>query len=70
LSIAPKESCIIIEDSTNGVQAAKAAGIFCVGYNSVHSESQDLADADIIINHFKELNFNNVQSLDSKLWKN
>jgi beta-phosphoglucomutase-like phosphatase (HAD superfamily) len=52
LSIAPKESCII-EDSTNGVQAAKAAGIFCVGYNSVHSESQDLADADIIINHFK-----------------
>jgi beta-phosphoglucomutase-like phosphatase (HAD superfamily) len=66
LSIAPKESCII-EDSTNGVQAAKAAGIFCVGYNSVLN--QDL-DADIIINHFKELNFNNVQPLDSKLWKN
>jgi beta-phosphoglucomutase-like phosphatase (HAD superfamily) len=64
LSIAPKESCIIIEDSTNGVQAAKAAGIFCVGYNSVHSESQDLMDI------IKELNFNNVQSLDSKLWKN
>jgi HAD superfamily hydrolase (TIGR01509 family) len=29
LSIAPKESCIVIEDSTNGVKAAKAAGILC-----------------------------------------
>lgn len=67
LSNAPKECCIVIEDSTNGVKAAKAAGIFCVGYNSVHSESQDLADADIIINHFKELNFNKVKSLNSKL---
>jgi HAD superfamily hydrolase (TIGR01509 family) len=24
-----KESCIVIEDSTNGVKAAKAAGILC-----------------------------------------
>jgi HAD superfamily hydrolase (TIGR01509 family) len=67
LSNAPKECCIVIEDSTNGIKAAKAAGIFCVGYNSVHSESQNLADADIIINHFKELNFNTVKSLNSKL---
>lgn len=67
LSNAPKQCCIVIEDSTNGVKAAKAAGIFCVGYNSVHSESQDLADADFIINHFKELNFNKVKSLNSKL---
>ena len=33
LSIAPIENCIVIEDSTNGVLAAKAAGIYCVGYN-------------------------------------
>ena len=31
LSIAPKENCIVIEDSANGIQAAVAAGIFCVG---------------------------------------
>jgi beta-phosphoglucomutase-like phosphatase (HAD superfamily) len=43
----------VIEDSTNGVKAAKAAGIFCVGYNSIHSEAQDLSKADVIINHFK-----------------
>ena len=67
LSIAPKESCIVIEDSTNGVKAAKSAGIFCVGYNSIHSEAQDLSKADIIINHFNELDIDLVRNLDSKL---
>ena len=61
LSIAqPKEKCIIIEDSTNGVKAAKAAGIFCIGYNSVHTKAQDLTDASIVINHFDELNYQKV----------
>jgi HAD superfamily hydrolase (TIGR01509 family) len=55
LSDAPKENCIVIEDSTNGVKAAKAAGIFCVGYNSVHSKNQNLDLADRIISHFEEL---------------
>lgn len=60
LSIAPKSNCIVIEDSTNGIKAAKAAGIYCVGYNSIHSKLQDLSDADVIINHFDELNFEKV----------
>ncbi len=54
LSIAPKKS-IVIEDSTNGVIAAKAAGIFCVGYCSENSKLQDLSMADMIIHHFNEL---------------
>ena len=57
LSTAPKENCIVIEDSTNGVRASKAADIFCVGYNSFHSKDQDLSEADVIINHFDELNY-------------
>ena len=64
LSIAPKENCIVIEDSTNGVKAAKAAGIFCVGYNSEHSKDQNLAEADVVINHFKELNAKVVSALN------
>lgn len=60
LSIASKENCIVIEDSTNGVKAAKAAGIFCVGYNSVNSKLQDLSTADVVINHFDELSFEKV----------
>lgn len=70
LSIAPKESCIVIEDSTNGIKAAKAAGILCVGYNSIHSEAQDLSEADVVINHFNELGFNTVTNIDSKLRNN
>ena len=70
LSIAPKENCIVIEDSTNGIKAAKAAGIFCVGYNSIHSEAQDLSEADVVINHFNELGFEAVTNIDSKLRNN
>jgi HAD superfamily hydrolase (TIGR01509 family) len=70
LSIAPKGNCIVIEDSTNGIKAAKAAGIFCVGYNSIHSEAQDLSEADVVINHFNELSFNAVTNIDSKLRNN
>ena len=63
LSITPKENCIVIEDSTNGVLAAKAAGIFCVGYNSIHSKLQDLSKADTVINHFDELNYTIISEL-------
>lgn len=64
LSTAPKENCIVIEDSTNGVKAAKAAGIFCVGYVSVHSKDQNLDEADCIINHFNQLNAQAVKILN------
>jgi HAD superfamily hydrolase (TIGR01509 family) len=57
LSLAPKKNCIVIEDSTNGIRAAKAAGIFCVGYNSENSKLQDLTLADVVVNNLEELNF-------------
>jgi beta-phosphoglucomutase len=60
MSIAFKENCIVIEDSTNGVKAAKAAGIYCVGYNSIHSKLQDLSAADVVINHFNEIDYETV----------
>jgi HAD superfamily hydrolase (TIGR01509 family) len=64
LSEAPKEKCIVIEDSTNGIQAAKAAGIFCIGYKSKHSKDQILDDADKVIHHFGELNANIIKILN------
>lgn len=57
LSEAPKGNCIVIEDSTNGVRAAKAAGIYCIGYNSLNSKHQDLSEADLLITDFKEFDF-------------
>ena len=64
LSIAPKDNCIVIEDSTNGVKAAKAAGIYCVGYISEHSKDQHLDEADLVINHFKELTAEVIRTLN------
>lgn len=63
LSVSPKEECIVIEDSTNGIKAAKAAGIYCVGYISENSRLQELAEADVVVNNFKDLNFERVKSL-------
>jgi HAD superfamily hydrolase (TIGR01509 family) len=60
ISMSNKENCIVIEDSTNGIVAAKAAGIYCVGYNSEHSKLQDLSLADLVVNHFDELNFEKI----------
>jgi HAD superfamily hydrolase (TIGR01509 family) len=50
-----KSNCIVIEDSTNGIQAANAAEIFCVGYKSVNSKNQNYETADLVIQHFDEL---------------
>jgi len=64
LSVAPKSECIVIEDSTNGIKAAKAAGLFCIGYDSVHSKLQDLSEADLVIAHFDELDYEKVKNLN------
>ena len=63
LSKTPVENCIVIEDSTNGIIAAKAAGIYCVGYESVNSKLQDYSLADLVISHFNELNFEIIKGL-------
>ena len=51
----PKENCIVIEDSDNGVKAANDAGIFVFGYRNPMAEDQTLENADFIINNFKRL---------------
>jgi HAD superfamily hydrolase (TIGR01509 family) len=57
------EHCIVIEDSTNGILAAKAAGIYCVGYDSFNTKLQDYSKADKIIKDFSELNFEIIKNI-------
>ena len=59
------ENCIVIEDSTNGIMSAKAAGIYCIGYDSFHSKNQDYSLANEVISDFKELNFDRILSINN-----
>jgi len=43
------EECIVIEDSHNGVTAAKAAGIPVVATTNFYTEREDLREADLIV---------------------
>lgn len=63
LAQTPVENCIVIEDSTNGILAAKAAGIYCIGYDSFHSKMQDYSNADKVIRHFNELNYDTIRTI-------
>ena len=49
------ENCAVIEDSTNGIYAAKSAGMYCIAFAGPGSEHQDQSQADRIINDFKEV---------------
>ena len=57
------DNCMVIEDSTSGIAAAKAANIYCVGYNSPHSKNQDYSRANLVINDFREIRFDVIQKL-------
>ncbi|CAH8770412.1 HAD family hydrolase [Paenibacillus dendritiformis] len=54
LNIKPNE-CWVLEDSKNGVQAAKAAGMKCIGFINQNSGNQDLSRADIIVNNIRDI---------------
>ena len=63
LSGSPVTECIVIEDSTNGIKASRAAGIFCVGYKSANTAPQELGEANLVISHFDELNAEKIKTL-------
>ena len=63
LSKNEKASCIVIEDSTNGVKAACAAGIYCLGYNSENSKLQNLDGAGVLLDDFNKINAQYIKEL-------
>ncbi|TXD70764.1 HAD family hydrolase [Aequorivita lipolytica] len=54
------DNCMVIEDSTNGIAAAKAANIYCVGFKSPHSVNQNYSKADRVIMSFDEILFSKL----------
>lgn len=62
LSGVSKTECFVIEDATNGILAAKAAGLFCVAYDGGHSHDQEYSQADRIVTDFESLRIKNLKS--------
>lgn len=64
LGVSPEE-CIVIEDSFNGIKAAKAANMTCIGFYNPHSGNQNLSKADFIVEGFDEVDYNFVNQVYS-----
>ena len=54
LAVRP-ERCLVVEDSHNGVAAAKAAGMVCVAVPNPVTEGSDLSQADLVLESLAEL---------------
>lgn len=63
LSGTKPSECLVIEDSANGVKAAKSAGMFCIAYANPGTGSQDLSYADAVISHLLEIDLQMIQNL-------
>lgn len=51
LNVSPSE-CVVIEDSSNGVNAAKNAGMYCIAFVPQKAVPQDVSRADRILTSF------------------
>lgn len=54
LAVEPAD-CMVIEDSKNGSVAAKAAGMYCIGYRDLERPAQDLSVTDQIVTDFLDI---------------
>ncbi|MGA3192403.1 MAG: HAD family phosphatase [Candidatus Bathyarchaeia archaeon] len=61
LKVSPAE-CLVVEDAKLGVEAAKKAGMKCLGYRNPHSGNQDLSKADIVTDDFSSLDVQKLLS--------
>ncbi len=48
------DACIVIEDSRNGILAARAAGLRAVATTNIYTENEDLSDASIVVTSLGE----------------
>jgi len=62
LGVNPKD-CIAIEDATNGVKSAKAAGMKVIAFKDPVHNQQDLSEADLIINSFLDIEIEKLKGI-------
>lgn len=57
------QNCLVIEDSYNGVTAAKRAGMKCIGFYNPNSGNHDLTIADQVVHSLKEISAETIIDL-------
>jgi len=62
ISCAPN-ACVVIEDSTNGVNGARNANMKCIGYINKNSGNQDISASTVIIDDFMQINALYIKNL-------
>jgi HAD superfamily hydrolase (TIGR01509 family) len=67
LKVKPEE-CVVFEDSVVGIEAAKAAGMKCVGIVNTYSR-KDLKKADMLIDSYHQINLEKIKKLGEKTRK-
>ncbi|PRX32462.1 HAD superfamily hydrolase (TIGR01509 family)/HAD superfamily hydrolase (TIGR01549 family)/beta-phosphoglucomutase family hydrolase [Orenia metallireducens] len=55
--------CLVIEDSKNGVEAAKKAGMKCIGFKNPNSGDQNLSKADLIVESIEVIDMETLTDL-------
>ncbi len=60
---APPSRAVALEDSPNGVRAAKAAGMYCVGVPAGLTAGLDLSEADRVVSSLAELGLAELAAL-------
>ncbi len=62
LDVSPGQ-CLVIEDATHGVRAAKSAGMKCIGFLNPNSPGQDLAPADMVVGDLTAVGVREIRSM-------
>jgi HAD superfamily hydrolase (TIGR01509 family) len=57
------EECVVIEDASHGITAAKRAGMKVIGFQNHHSGTQILHDADKIVDDLDQITIDLIKSL-------
>lgn len=63
------ENCVVIEDASHGVAAAKSAGMACIAYRNMNSGNQDLTKADAIVDSLYDVDLEMMTELSELLVK-